>query len=100
MATSIEMGLYVIAVRLSEIMTVLASSVSEVLMPEVAAGKGERSMQILMRSLRQTMYVYLALLVPLLLVSPYLLQYAFGTEFVAAAASLRILLVASMVWSA
>jgi amino acid adenylation domain-containing protein len=100
MATSIEMGLYVIAVRLSEIMTVLASSVSEVLMPEIASSKDGRSMHLLMRSLRQTIYVFIILMVPLLVLAPYLLQYAFGTEFLAASSALRILLVASMVWSA
>ncbi|HEX4946471.1 MAG TPA: oligosaccharide flippase family protein, partial [Blastocatellia bacterium] len=39
MASSVEIGLYFIAVRLSEITTVLASSVADVLMPEVAASK-------------------------------------------------------------
>ena len=54
MATSVEIGLYVVAVRLSEITTVLASSVAEVLMPEVAASKNaEQSVQLLTRSLRQ-----------------------------------------------
>lgn len=54
MATSVEIGLYVVAVRLSEITTVLASSVSEVLMPEVAASKhAEQSVQLLTKSLRQ-----------------------------------------------
>ncbi len=100
MASSLEMGLYVIAVRLSEIMTVLASSLSEVLMPEVAANKGDRSIQVLMRSLRQTLYVYLLLLVPLLVAAPLILRYAFGSDFLEASSSLRILLVASMVWSA
>ena len=100
MATSLEMGLYVIAVRLSEIMTVLASSLSEVLMPEVAASKGERSMQVLMRSLRQTLYVYLLMIVPLLVAAPLILRYAFGSEFLEASSSRRILIVASMVWSA
>jgi enterobacterial common antigen flippase len=71
MATSVEMGLYVIAVRLSEIMTVLASSVSEVLMPEVAAkAEQDRSMQLLTRSLRLTIYVFIVLMVPLLILAP------------------------------
>ena len=101
MATSIEMGLYVIAVRISEVMTVLASSVSEVLMPEVASSaKDGRSMDLLMRSLRQTIYVFLLLMVPLLILAPYILEYAFGSEFLAASSALRVLLVASLVWSA
>lgn len=100
MATSVEIGLYIIAVRLSEIMTVLASSIAEVLMPEVAASKhAERSVQLLMRSLRLMIYVYLLILIPLLLLAPTLLKFAFGAEFLAAAGTLRLLLVASMVWS-
>ncbi len=101
MATSVELGLYVIAVRLSEVMTVLASSVSEVLMPEVASSNGsERSIRTLTRSLRQTMIVYLLLLLPLIVTSPFILRYAFGSDFAAATPALRILLVGSMVWSA
>ncbi len=100
MATSVEIGLYVIAVRLSEITTVLASSIAEVLMPEVAASKhAERSAQLLLRSLRLMIYVYLLILIPLFLLVPTLLEFAFGTEFLAAAGTLRLLLVASMVWS-
>ncbi|CAN5532120.1 hypothetical protein BH10ACI2_BH10ACI2_07020 [soil metagenome] len=101
MATSIEMGLYVIAVRLSEVMTVLASSVSDVLMPEVASSKGaERSIRALTRSLRQTMFVYLIFLLPLIALSPLILRFSFGSNFAAATPALRILLVGSMVWSA
>ena len=82
MATSIELGLYVIAVRLSEITTVLASSVAEVLMPEVAASKeNEHSVQLLTRSLRQMTYVYLLILFPLLMGAPLVLKFAFGAEF-------------------
>jgi O-antigen/teichoic acid export membrane protein len=73
---------YVIAVRLSEMTTVLASSVAEVLMPEVAASKeAERSTELLTRSLRQMIYVYLIILIPLIFGAPLILQYAFGAEF-------------------
>ncbi len=100
MATSVEIGLYVVAVRLSEITTVLASSIAEVLMPEVAASKhAEQSAQLLMRSLRLMVYVYVLILVPLILIGPLILEFAFGAEFLAAAGTLRLLLVASMVWS-
>ncbi|MBA2736797.1 MAG: amino acid adenylation domain-containing protein [Pyrinomonadaceae bacterium] len=100
MATSVEIGLYVVAVRLSEITTVLASSVAEVLMPEVAASKqAERSVQLLTRSLRQMTYVYLLILFPLLLGGPLVLEFAFGAEFAAASGALRLLLAASMMWS-
>ena len=80
MAPSAVIGLYVVAVRLSEITTVLASSVSDVLLPEVAAQEDkEVSLQLLTKSLRQTFYVYL--------------------EFLAATGTLRLLLIASLLWS-
>jgi O-antigen/teichoic acid export membrane protein len=101
MASSIEIGLYFIAVRLSEIMTVLASSVADVLMPEVAASKQvEKSVQLLTKSLRQTIYVYVLVLIPLWLGAPLLLQLAYGAEFLAATSTLRLLLIASLIWSA
>ncbi len=101
MASSAEIGLYFIAVRLSEITTVLASSVADVLMPEVAASKQiEASVQLLTKSLRQTIYIYGLVLVPLVLGAPLLLQGVYGTEFLAASATLRLLLFASLIWSA
>lgn len=101
MASSIEIGLYFIAVRLSEITTVLASSVADVLMPEVAASKQvEESVQLLTRSLRQTIYVYLLVLIPLLLGAPVILRIAYGPDFLAATGTLRLLLIASLIWSA
>ncbi len=100
MATSVEMGLYVVAVRLSEITTVLASSVADVLMPEVAASKqSKQSVQLLTRSLRQMIYIYLLILFPLILCAPLVLEFAFGADFAAAGGALRLLLAASMVWS-
>lgn len=101
MASSVEIGLYFIAVRLSEITTVLASSVADVLMPEVAASKQiEESVQLLTRSLRQTIYVYLLVLIPLLLGAPLILRIAYGPDFLAATGTLRLLLLASLIWSA
>ncbi len=101
MASSAEIGLYFIAVRLSEIMTVLASSVADVLMPEVAASKQvEESVQLLTKSLRQTIYIYVLVLVPLLLGAPLLLHVVYGPEFLAASGTLRLLLLASLIWSA
>ncbi|HEX4945433.1 MAG TPA: polysaccharide biosynthesis C-terminal domain-containing protein [Blastocatellia bacterium] len=99
--SSVEIGLYFIAVRLSEITTVLASSVADVLMPEVAASKQvEESVALLTRSLRQTIYVYVLVLIPLMLGAPWLLHLAYGEEFLAATGTLRLLLVASLIWSA
>ena len=66
LASSTAIGLYFVAVRLSEITAVLAGSVSEALMPEVAATKnGARADDLLARSLRLTIYTHLLVLVPL-----------------------------------
>ncbi|HZS07471.1 MAG TPA: oligosaccharide flippase family protein [Blastocatellia bacterium] len=101
MASSSAIGLYVIAVRLSEITTVLASSVADVLLPEVAAcQRVEESIELLTRSLRRTIYTYLLVLLPLWVGTPVILRVAYGQEFLAAAWPLRLLLVASLVWSA
>ena len=101
MASSVEIGLYFIAVRLSEMTTVLASSVADVLMPEVAASKQiEESVQLLTKSLRQTIYIYVLVLIPLLLGAPLLLRVVYGPEFLAASGTLRLLLLASLIWSA
>lgn len=101
MASSVEIGLYYVAVRLSEITTVLASSLADVLMPEVAASTERgKSVQLLTRSLRQTIFVYLLVLVPLQIVGPLILRFAYGPDFIAASSTLRLLLVASMLWSA
>ena len=100
MAPSAVIGLYVVAVRLSEITTVLASSVSDVLLPEVASLESkEESLQLLTKSLRQTFYVYVVVLIPLWMVAPTILRFAYGEEFLAATGTLRLLLIASLLWS-
>jgi enterobacterial common antigen flippase len=100
MAPSAVIGLYVVAVRLSEITTVLASSVSDVLLPEVASlDSKEESLQLLTKSLRQTFYVYVVVLIPLWMAAPMILRFAYGQEFLAATGTLRLLLIASLLWS-
>jgi O-antigen/teichoic acid export membrane protein len=100
MAASAAIGLYTVAVRLSEMTTVLASSVTDVLMPEVAAEKKkDEAVKLLARGLRLTLYAYALVLAPLFVGAPLLLGYAFGEEFLAATGALRILLAASLVWS-
>ncbi|MFN7949389.1 MAG: oligosaccharide flippase family protein [Blastocatellia bacterium] len=100
MASSAAIGLYYVSVKLSEITTVLASSVADVLMPEVAArDQVEESVQLLTRSLRQTLYIYLLVLLPLWFGAPLILRVAYGADFLAATGTLRLLLVASLIWS-
>jgi O-antigen/teichoic acid export membrane protein len=99
MAASAAIGLYTVAVRLSEMTTVLASSVADVLMPEVAAKeKPEDAVRLLARSLRLTLYAYALVLAPLFIAAPLILRFAYGPEFLAATGTLRLLLAASLVW--
>jgi O-antigen/teichoic acid export membrane protein len=100
MASSAAIGLYFIAVRLSEITAIMASSVADALMPEVAASQTDRAERLLGRSLRLTLYTHLLLLVPLWIAAPFVLRQFFGESFLAATATLRILLLASVVLSA
>jgi O-antigen/teichoic acid export membrane protein len=75
--------------------------VAEALMPEVAAAeREERAVELLFKSLRLTGYSFLILLIPLWLGAPLLLRVAYGREFLAATETLRLLFVASMIWSA
>ncbi len=99
--SSASVGLYSVAVRISDITTVMASSVSDALMPEVAASrKRVEATQVVTRSLRQTLMAHLTVIVPLWLVAPHVLRIAYGDSFVPATNTLRLLMIASVVWSA
>lgn len=98
--SSAAIGLYSVAVKLSDITTVLASSVGDALMPEVAAStKEEEATTIVTRSLRMTLTAHLILLVPLWIMAPYILRFAYGSGFVPVANVLRLLMIASVIWS-
>lgn len=98
--SSAAIGLYSVAVKLSDITTVLASSVGDALMPEVAATEKEQDAnEIVMRSLRMTLCAHLLLLVPLWIMAPYILRYAYGAGFVPVVNVLRLLMIASVIWS-
>ena len=100
-ASSTSIGLYSIAVRLSDITTLLASSVGDALMPEVAASKKvEEATQMVTRSLRLTLIAHLLLLVPLWIAAPHILKIAYGDGFVPVTNVLRLLMIASVIWSA
>jgi O-antigen/teichoic acid export membrane protein len=100
MASSAAIGLYVIAVRLSEMIVIMAGSIADALMPEVAASENDRAERLLGRSLRLTLYTQLLALVPLWIGAPIVLKYVYGESFLAATSALRILLLASVVMSA
>lgn len=101
MASSFLIGLYMIAVALAEITATLASSVADVLMPEVAGSRDkENSTALLGKSMRLTFYAHILVLIPLMIAAPYVLNWVYGEEFVAATAAFRVLLIASVLWSA
>jgi O-antigen/teichoic acid export membrane protein len=100
MASNVAIGLYVIAVRLSEMTTLAADAIADALMPEVAASQeSKRAERLCARSLRVGIYLHLVLLPPLWLAAPYILKILFGAGFVPATSAFRWLLVAAGVWS-
>jgi O-antigen/teichoic acid export membrane protein len=99
-ASNVAIGLYVIAVRLSEMTTLAADAIADALMPEVAASKASDRAELLWaRSLRLAIYMHLLLLPPLWLAAPLILKILFGQSFVPATGAFRWLLVAAGVWS-
>ncbi len=100
LASSAAIGLYVVAVRISEITAVLASSVGDAMMPEMAAAtEAVKADLLLARSLRLTVYAHLTVLLPLWIAAPHILKFVYGESFLAAGSTLRVLLVASVVLS-
>ncbi len=101
MASSAAMGLYVVAVRLSEITTFLAGALADALMPEVASSAKEDDPEALLaKTLRLTLYANVIILIPLWMTAPLMLRILFGQSFVPATSAFRWLLVAAVVWSA
>ncbi len=101
MASSGAVGLYVVALRLADITTTLAGSVGDALLPEVAATKNaEEATKVVTKSLRLTLCAHLLILVPLWIAAPYILRFAYGEGFVPVTNVLRLLMFASVVWSA
>lgn len=101
MASNAAIGLYVVAVRLSELTTVVAGALADALMPEVAGSRAcEQAESLLARTLRLTLYANLLVLIPLWWAAPLILRVLFGERFVPAAGAFRWLLAAAVVWSA
>jgi O-antigen/teichoic acid export membrane protein len=101
MASSGAVGLYAVALRLADITSTLASSVGDALMPEVAASnKAAEATKVVTRSLRLTLLAQLLILIPLWIAAPIVLRFAYGEGFVPVTNVLRILMLASVIWSA
>jgi O-antigen/teichoic acid export membrane protein len=100
-ASSSAVGLYTVAVRFADITCILASSVGDALMPEVAASeKAAEATNVVTRSLRLTLFCHLLILIPLWFAAPLILRFAYGDGFVAVTSVLRLLMCASVAWSA
>jgi O-antigen/teichoic acid export membrane protein len=101
MASSSAVGLYAVALRLADITSTLASSVGDALMPEVAASnRADQATKVVTRSLRLTLMAHLLILIPLWIAAPIVLRFAYGEGFVPVSNVLRILMLASVIWSA
>ena len=100
-ASSGALGLYVVALRLADITSTLAGSVGDALLPEVAASKkADEATRVVTRSLRLTLCAHLLILIPLWIAAPFILRFAYGEGFVEVTNVLRLLMFASVVWSA
>lgn len=101
MAPSSALGLYAVALRLADITSTLAGSVGDALLPEVAASeRADEATRKVTRSLRLTLCAHLVILIPLWIAAPYVLRFAYGEGFVEVTNVLRLLMFASVVWSA
>jgi len=101
MASSAAIGLYVIAVRLSEVTTYVSDALAGALKPEVAGARTDDQAELLLgRTLRLTIYANILILIPLWIAAPFILRILFGDSFVPATAAFRWLLAAAVVWSA
>jgi O-antigen/teichoic acid export membrane protein len=99
LASNVAIGLYVVAVRLSEMTTLATDAIADALMPEVAASSADRAELLCARSLRLSIYMHAVVLPPLWLAAPLILRVLFGEQFISATGAFRWLLLAAAVWS-
>ena len=83
-------GVYVVAVRVAEVVTQLANSVSSFLFPEVVAQEDPRATENTERVVRATLLAVVVASAVLALLAEPILAIAFGPEFVPGATALRI----------
>lgn len=87
------LGLYVVAKHLAKPMVALSSAVVAVLFPEASRVGTKDAVQLLGRAARLSLAVACALVLPLALAAPPLLQLLYGDAFAASAGPFRILLI-------
>lgn len=89
-------GVYLVAVRISEVITQLASSAATFLFAHVAAQPDRRATVVTERTVRLTLLVVLAGGIPLALLAEPILRVFFGPEFAGGAGAVRITLLAML----
>jgi O-antigen/teichoic acid export membrane protein len=89
-------GIYLVAVRVSEVITQVSSAAAAFLFPEVAAQAELRATDVTERTTRLTLLVVVAGGVPLALLAEPILRIAFGPDFASGANTIRIMLVAML----
>jgi O-antigen/teichoic acid export membrane protein len=95
-----KLGLYVIAVTLTSVTTLVGSSVSFVSLPTLARLRGlEERATAARRFVGLTILTSTAITLPLIAFTPFVIEIAFGTAFRDAALVSRILLVAAIILS-
>jgi stage V sporulation protein B len=87
-------GVYLVAVRISEVVTQVSSSAAAFLFPEVASQPERRATKVTEVTTRLTLLVVVAGALPLAVLAQPILALAFGPEFADGASTVRIMLVA------
>jgi stage V sporulation protein B len=89
-------GLYVVAVRVSEVLTQVASSAGSLIFPAVAGGTDPGATELTERTVRVSLLVVAVAAVALIALADPLLAVAFGAAYESGATTLRILAVAML----
>lgn len=87
-----ELGLYALAVRLSQLFWVLPLLFASIILPAVAGGTLDRDAGKMHALIRTTNLVNLAAGLAIFLLAPWLLPFLFGAEYVPSVSALQILL--------
>lgn len=90
------MGLYVVAVTVSQITATLANSITMVAWPRAAAASAADRPQVIGRFLRLTLVLMVATTVVLFVAAPWLIALLFGPAFVEATPVVRVLLLGAL----
>lgn len=95
-----QLGLYVVAVTLGSLTTLVGTSVSQVALPSLAALPRADAAASTRRLIALTLGISLIVSIPLIVFTPFLLELFFGEQFASTATAARVLLVAAVALSA